>query len=77
MNLLEDRTDRWVRPNLHVKGRERGGVGVGRVRCPLGASPDRPHAKHCFEFLPKFGILVLKDTEKEEEKEEVFCLPEN
>ena len=72
VNLLEDRTDRWVRPNLHLKGRERGGVGVGRVGYLQGASPDRPHEKQCFEFLPKFGILVLKDT-----AEEALCLPEN
>ena len=36
VNLLEDRTDRWVRPNLHLKGRERRGVGVART-CRLPA----------------------------------------
>ena len=52
-------------------------VSRGRVGYLQGASPDRPHEKHCFEFHPKFGILVLKDTETEVGEEEAFCLPEN
>ena len=32
-----------------------------RVGYLQGASPDRPHEKQCFEFHPKFGILVLKE----------------